>query len=332
MTLLFVDSCQHYTESINKYDYVSGISNTLTTYKRHGTRSLRLYLTGTIRKTFSPSGLNFTVGFACFFSEYYGGQIVEFRNSTDSSGNGHFICLAATNTLILEVKRGPTVLATSPKALKINRWYYVELQVFIDDSNGSYDLRVNEETILSGSNVDTKHSALSTCDQICFSAGYATGFNNCYIQDIYLLDNNGTFNNSFLGDIRVDCLYPNGNGSSSQFIGSDGNSTDNYLLVNEATLNEDTSYVESSTVNDIDLYQMDSMSSSPLDSNSIYGVQAVNVTKKDDAGARDGNIVLRTNTAILSSSFLCAFDCSSIWLLLSLYNTSPFILIFPTSG
>lgn len=50
-------------------------------------------------------------------------------------------------------------------------------------------------------------------------------------------------------------LFPNGNGDLSQWAGSDGNSTDNYLLVDEVPPNT-TDYVESNTSGQIDEYEL----------------------------------------------------------------------------
>ena len=57
--------------------------------------------------------------------------------------------------------------------------------------------------------------------------------------DLYICDGTtvpGEPVNDFLGDVRVDTLYPNGNGNSSQWVGQDANSTDNYLNVDDTLL------------------------------------------------------------------------------------------------
>jgi hypothetical protein len=55
-------------------------------------------------------------------------------------------------------------------------------------------------------------------------------------------------------------MFPSGNGDASQLTGSDGNSTDNYALVDEVPSNNDTDYVEGSVVNERDLYQLSNVS------------------------------------------------------------------------
>jgi hypothetical protein len=73
-------------------------------------------------------------------------------------------------------------------------------------------------------------------------------------------DTSGAVDNSWCGDGRVVAMFPSGNGDASQLTGSDGNSTDNYALVDEVPSNNDTDYVEGSVVNERDLYQLSNVS------------------------------------------------------------------------
>ena len=59
----------------------------------------------------------------------------------------------------------------------------------------------------------------------------------------------------FLGPIAVETLRPNGNGAVNQWAGSDGDSADNWQLVDDPTV-DNGSYVYSTTVGQQDLYTM----------------------------------------------------------------------------
>ena len=130
--------------------------------------------------------------------------------------------------------------------------------------------------------------------------------------DLYICDSSGSRNYDFLGDVRIDALLPSGNGNSSAFTGSDGNSTDNYALVDESAPNSDTDYVESSNVSDVDTYAFPDLSHSPV---SIAAVQICATAKKSDAGARSLACVTRSNstdtagaTQSLSTSYACMLE------------------------
>jgi hypothetical protein len=77
-----------------------------------------------------------------------------------------------------------------------------------------------------------------------------------YYDDLAINDTSGGADDSWCGDGRIIALTPNANGDLSQLTGSDGNSTDNYLLVDDVPSNGDTDYVEGSTVDQKDLYNL----------------------------------------------------------------------------
>lgn len=189
----------------------------------------------------------------------------------------------------LQVYRGPVysnLLATSgAKRLRQDIWYYIECHFQIADSTTvECQVRVNEEvwiTIPLGT--DTRNGANAYCTNMQFNAnGSQTGF---YIDDLYLCDTTGPYNTSFLGDMRVVPAFPNGNGDYSDFIGKDGDSTDNYLQVDETTPDLDTSYVQSSTLNQKDNYNFDDLVVTPIE---IFGAVVYVLATKTDSGSRIG--------------------------------------------
>jgi hypothetical protein len=101
--------------------------------------------------------------------------------------------------------------------------------------------------------------------------------------DFYILDDTGNTNNNFLGDIIVETLYPSGIGNYSQFVGSDGNSVNNYQLVDDPAFDGDTTFVETSGVGFIDTYTYTKLSKVP---SVIYGIQQSIGCRKTDAGNR----------------------------------------------
>jgi hypothetical protein len=102
-------------------------------------------------------------------------------------------------------------------------------------------------------------------------------------------------------------LYPSGNGNTSNWVGSDGNSTDNYLMVDETSPDSDTTYVESGTSTNKDTYAFGDISHTPT---SIYGVQVTTYAKADDAGARLIGVVTRSAAADYNASVTHALGAS----------------------
>lgn len=177
------------------------------------------------------------------------------------------------------------------------RWHFVECKAVIDNAAGSVEVKVNGTTIVNVTAVDTQNTANA------YVNGFGLGddgddFTDWFYDDLYILDDVdsgvvGAPNDDFLGDIRVQALLPNGNGTTSDLLGSDSNSTDNYLLVDEAAADGDTTYVESSDVGDKDTYAYANLTAT---TGTVYGVQINPYARKTDAGVREIASVARLST------------------------------------
>jgi hypothetical protein len=205
------------------------------------------------------------------------GQLLEF----DDAGTVQ-VRIYISNSTDIEVYRGAgtTLLGSASNVLANLEWRHLEVKVVINNTTGSVEIRVDGTTVINLTNQDTQVTGNATANKIIFNFGAS----NLYHDDFYILDGTGTTNNNFLGDVRVETLLPSGNGNSSQFTGSDGNSTDNYLLVDDSPApDDDTTYVESATLNDIDLYAIADLGNSP---DTIYGVAQNSYSRKTDVGSR----------------------------------------------
>lgn len=131
------------------------------------------------------------------------------------------------------------------------------------------------------------------------------------VGDMTVNDDQGSFFNTLPGNYKLAYLRPNGNGDNSAWAGSDGNSTDNYLLVDETTPNSATDYVQSNTSGQIDEYIIEDPPSEMGSSDTInafcVGVQAaVDVTT-----SADPDITLRVKDSGGNLSESASLDCNS---------------------
>lgn len=213
----------------------------------------------------------------------------EFLNFQSDGGTTNHVALWFRSTGQIVVRRGSgsgatalgTTAITTPLVAGV--WYYVEVKVKLHDTLGTVDVRVGEVNVLSLTAQDTKNSGTKTVfDRIvllCFDT---------WADDIYLCNTAGV-RNDFLGDCVVEGLLPSGDGATSQLLGSDGNSTSNYALVDEAT--PDTAdYVGSATTGEKDTYAFSNLAH-PL--GTVLGVSTVVYAAKTDAGARSIRAVTR---------------------------------------
>lgn len=139
---------------------------------------------------------------------------------------------------------GAVVYSTMNGGIQQGGTYYIEAKVKLSDTVGSAVVRVNGVEVINQTNIDTKETtgADDTITNIYIDSG-----GRYYFDDLYIADTGGSAPyNNFLGDVRVYSLLPNANGDFSQGLGSDANSTDNYLLVDEAVPSS-TDYVDLGT-------------------------------------------------------------------------------------
>lgn len=189
------------------------------------------------------------------------------------------LALRATALGAIEVYRGTTLLATSaPCGMDAGLWRYVEIKCVITDVTGSFQVRVDEQLVLNLSSQDTRNGGASgVIDNILFTK---PGGSNGVFDDFYLLDLTGSAPfNDFLGDKVVLMGLPNGNGDSSQWVGSDGNSTDNYLLIDDPTASM-SDYIAASVSGNTDLSTMTDVSTAYA----ILAYQQLTQAAKSDAG------------------------------------------------
>ena len=282
MVFLFVDGFTHYaTDDVSKkYDdkHVSWIYYIISTdeQRRAGSKSLRILKSSSvyIQKNLVSSDDTVIFGFAFFqaanFTTTGGWQI--------SNASGVQIKISPQSDGSIVVIRGVTVLGTSAASvIKPNVWNYIEVKIKISDAAGTYDIVVNGVNVLSGAGADTQEQAAATFDRIFL---YGNSGDYGYYTDMYICDSTGAANNDFLGDIRVDTLYPDGAGNYTQW---DANVGANYECVDDdGDIDDDTTYVSTDTLNELDSYTYDNLSALGA---TIHGVTSTWCTRKDDVGA-----------------------------------------------
>lgn len=258
-------TASYLTAACSKYKY-GDIAQIGTNFGRHGTGiSMN---TASRRLTYINPGSDSTIitGFALYnYGTAAGGYLF---GICDENYVQQCALYVTATTSLLEFRRGTTTVATSSYNIVSTKWIYIEFKVYIHDSAGTYEIRVDGTTVLSGSSADTKGSTTSSLAKVLELNGYGSSNghwssgNYFYLDDYYIANNSGSYNNDFLGPIRVDKLFPNGDGNYSQFVGSDGNSTNNSLLVDETQL-DTADYVTSATSGNKDTYAFGNISFSP---------------------------------------------------------------------
>lgn len=269
-----------------------GTPNVHGSYARHGARGLILNANGERISRILPVAdrhATTTIGVAlmCIGGSAGVGGCVIFSSSADVEHGG----LAIEYTGVIYA-RDATGNNTPITTLTSGVWYYIEVQLIVGNA-GVGVLKIWKDGILiyNDQTLDYQAGAVTTTEKIIINSPGTT----LQIDDIYVTNGAGSVNNSNLGDVRITTLKPNGNGSSSQGVGSDGNSVDNYLLVDEVPSIFDVSdddYVDLVNDNDKDTYAFEDLTGN-IDT--VYGVCANVYAIKSDSGPRSLALVARTS-------------------------------------
>jgi len=178
--------------------------------------------------------------------------------------------------------------------ITINTWYYVEVKYTAKASISADDciIRVDETEVVNlAAGTDTDFDTASP--GLVYSVTLKSIQGTIYYDDLVIYDGNGSQFNDFMGKLYVATLRPSGNGNSSQWVGSDADSTDNYLHVDETERDDDTSYIEADAVGDKDLYAYDNL---PAAADTIKAVAYNIIGKKSGDNYRTVQPVARIAT------------------------------------
>lgn len=276
----------------SRWTTYSGTNYNLTTGRFGGQcfRASSSTNTGSVQKSFSASAtVSFGFAYQCT------------TDVTATSLRPHVILLSAGTTMVgfrfeengaidayrLTGTTAGTLLGSSAdNVLALTTWHYLEFEVTISDTVGTIDVYVDGTSVLSLTGQDTRNGAPTTVNAIAIGniGTSVAGMGIHLFDDLYVVNTLGR-----LGERRVETLYPAADTAQSDFTPLSG--SDNYAMVDEATADGDTSYVQASTVGNLDLYTIGAMSSTPTD---IDAVQISAFAIKTDAAARTINLTVKS--------------------------------------
>lgn len=259
---------------------------------------------------------SWVIGFACrettspYTNLAYSSAFIRLFGDTGASNVDIYWTSGSGNYYVRARNGDGTVLQDSaPIALVQGVWRYYEFKVTIDDTLGAIEVRRDGVTIINVSGVDTRNNSNATND--VHTIRFGQNANNSYgsLDDVYVLKQDGVGEVDFLGEVEVEHLRPSGNGTYSQLVGSDADSVDNYLLVDDGTGVNDGDYVGSSVDGEKDTYVFDDLlRTNPI----VIGMQYSYRVQKDDTDPKSIRSVIRTGgTDYTGADF--ALPSSYIW-------------------
>lgn len=304
MAILFIDGADHYASADTLKKWKGATQGTLgtdivvhATEGRRGGGCLKLKERGSstannsiVTHDIGASVTTIIVGFA-WKTSYAANPPSTFALVELRSALGEQLSLRHLSTGEFAISRGGTTLGTVVPT-SVTEYQYYELKATIDDTSGAYELRRNGVAILSGSNVDTKTQTDAGVNSVrlkgcAFNGGGGSNFQ--WLDDMYIADTAGSVNNDFLGDVRIDPIFPNGAGTHQSWTPSTG--TDHAALIDETAPNT-TDYLTGSAAGSKETATLQDLSVN----GAILAIQVNAALAKTDAGACTTKNLIRSGT------------------------------------
>jgi len=175
-----------------------------------------------------------------------------------------------------------TTLLTSNYVFSPYTWYWVEakIKLGVSTNDGIVELRVNGVVDQTVTSVNTNTDSSGKVDRLSF---YIQGPSATYMDDFYILNDSGTYNNIYLGDVAIEALTPNGEGTYTQWTPSTG--TTHYTMVDDPIYTNSSNaadYVSSDVLNNRDSFQLTDLSANT----NVKGIMLEAMAWKSDSASR----------------------------------------------
>jgi hypothetical protein len=279
MALLFCDGFEEMSKDEFLYrwsscnDLDSATTQIQSDIKRSGDQAFRLRSAPSlyIQKNFPRLMTEFVIGFAV----YHANDLDSCDGWVFWNSNQQQLTYQTQPDGSVELRRGSsigTLLDTSgTDEIKVDQWQYIEIKNKIDNTTGTWELRVDGQAIMSGENSDTQRDTPAGVTLVRLHSNYEY----TYYDDFYMLDTTGSTNNDFIGPQRVDTLVPNGSGNYTNWDVSSG---ENWSAVNTSG-EGDALYVQTMSGEVMDTYAFENLETLSVDN--IAGVQLFATARRD---------------------------------------------------
>lgn len=297
MAIEWLESFDHYgTGSTSYINMLNGVYSQLqvtssndivcsSTQARTGSNSLSIpSFDGNvaIRRPYSTSLTEFYTGMAIYQNQLpaNNGRMTIWAPASSGNSKRFYVSWNTIGGLRIYNSNGPSddnLIGESDPFMTSGDWRYLEMHcVHGTGTSGSLEFRCDNQVVYSLTGIDTG----SESSQMTIGGTALSTIPGYYIDDWYLLNTSSGSYKSYLGDVRIYTLFPNADAGTPDWTPSTG--SDLYAMVDETAQDGDTTYNENDgTIGN--QYEVD-FQDLPAEIVNIYGVQAIMVSKKTDAG------------------------------------------------
>lgn len=216
-------------------------------------------------------------------------KVLRFVN--DSEGIEHVGLMFFADGSIEARNGGGAVLGTRSPVGAVDlsgKWNFMECKVLISDTVGTVDLKINGQVILAITSADTRNAGTNSwVDMIIYDCVDGA---DVRLSNMVMMNSSGSIFNDFLGPRRIYTLFPNAS-PTANWTRSSTTST-NWELVDELSPDGDTTFVESLSTGDIDMYGFVNLSTTATS----IGAVAVNISARESTSLSARNMRVRIDS------------------------------------
>lgn len=214
-------------------------------------------------------------------------------------------CLAMADFGVIELWRGrpyfggTKIAQSAGGTYYFDTWNYLELGGLIVNSTAGYiTVRLNTVPVIQLVSTNTNPTGLlpafnSVMVGFLEDIGVGGGDTDCKWDDMYLTDDAGTLNNSWLGNVRCQAQVAASNATPITWTPFPA-LTPNWQAASNTAI-DDTTYVFTNTISNTDLYNVTPIVSAP----EIFGVSVRGAYRQTDATQRSVANVLESNGTLV---------------------------------
>jgi len=233
------------------------------------------------------------VQYAAKYAAALGGDFIMYIY--DGAGWAAGLYLNSNGSLDLRNAAGTTIATSATGLIRAGVWHYFEWKLVVSNT-GTFILRVDGQNIFTyAGTIDTQAT-----NAYVYIVGLGGGSGGGTYDDIVMMDDTGTECNAMLGDCRITQLAPISDTADADWLKSTG--TDGYAMIDDpvpGTHDGDSTYLYSNVVDDLSLFDLGNMVTSPT---SIFAVQSAFVAKKTTTDARTIRSVLKSDDTVANGA------------------------------
>lgn len=295
--LIHCDGFDHYAtaQAVSGQKWDTVVQATISaTFARSGGQGCQLGNLGASLIKNVTAATTYIIGAAILLnSGAFSQQLFSFWDSTTLQSS---IVIASDGTLTAH--RGDqsgALLGTATVKYPLGSYHYLEAKCTVDPTAGAVTVRMDGVVILTLTGQNTRTTGTSQITRV--GMGAVGGGQTWWVDDIYICDTTtpnsaGNNNADFLGDVKVNALYPNAAGAFTNYTRGGTDTGHDYGQVNEVTPpDEDTTYIVDGTIGDRDSFKFPAISLV----GSIFAAVVWARARKDDAGSRSLANVARSS-------------------------------------